>query len=143
MAEILKPCPLCGSTNLKHYARDYRGNPLKRAVVRCESCGCEVDALSDNAVLLYEKYEWPDARKVITEQAMGRVVEKWNRRAESACRPEVCDDGAGAWGGLLLGVRLQVRRSIRKARGARAHGGKARHHAAILPRLRREGGDGR
>ena len=85
MAEILKPCPLCGSTDLKHYARDYRGNPLKRAVVRCESCGCEVDALSDNAVPLYEKYEWPDARKVATEQAMSRVAEKWNRRAERTC----------------------------------------------------------
>lgn len=26
------------------------------------------------------------------------AVEVWNRRAERTCRPEVCDDGAGAWG---------------------------------------------
>lgn len=86
MAEKLKPCPLCGSTDLKHYARDYRGNPLKRAVVRCESCGCTVDALSNDAAYLFDKYEWPDARKVATEQAMRRAAERWNRRAERTCR---------------------------------------------------------
>lgn len=28
----------------------------------------------------------------------GEAIDAWNRRAERTCRPEVCDDGAGAWG---------------------------------------------
>lgn len=32
-------------------------------------------------------------------EAVGHLAAgAWNRRAERTCRPEVCDDGAGAWG---------------------------------------------
>lgn len=80
MSEELKPCPLCGGeANVRYFAHDDSectvmcSNPNCRASVSARSCGSMTTA--------YNR-----ARKL------------WNRRAERTCRPEVCDDGAGAWG---------------------------------------------
>ena len=68
--EGLLPCPHCGGE------AEARDGSSTTPYIRCKSCGCRTGSSRD----------------------MDRLKEAWNRRAERTCRPEVCDDGAGAWG---------------------------------------------
>lgn len=76
MSEELKPCPFCGGE-----AQVVR-KPYEPKV--CVGCG-------DDACLGFSGLGW----LYETEE---QAAAAWNRRAERTCRPEVCDDGAGAWG---------------------------------------------
>lgn len=99
MSEELKPCPLCGSTNLKHYVTQARGGTM-RGVVVCETCGCRLEHYTDHVHFIAEAYggDWKSANEYAREDARIKVAQRWNRRVGRTCRPEVCDDGAGAWG---------------------------------------------
>lgn len=72
MSEELRPCPFCGGE-----AKEFTGEDAAphRWTVECDACGAHVGSGTRH-----------------------RARTKWNRRAERTCRPEVCDDGAGAWG---------------------------------------------
>lgn len=39
----LRPCPMCGSTDIKHYTTEGRES-YRRGVVKCRRCGCQVRA---------------------------------------------------------------------------------------------------
>ena len=112
MSEKLKPCPLCGSTDIACFAEecgdDYDNEPVYRAVVGCRGCreeGCDptydeepcfgIEAYFRGDHPLIRDEEDPSDCERVLERHM---AERWNRRAERTCRPEVCDDGAGAWG---------------------------------------------
>lgn len=112
MSEELKPCPLCGSTDIACFAEecgdDYDNVPTFRAVVACLGCheeGCD-STYDDEPCFGIEAYfradhplvsdcEDPWDIECVLERHM---AERWNRRAERTCSPVVADDGAGAWG---------------------------------------------
>lgn len=76
MSETLKPCPFCGG-EARIIAKPYE----PKVCVGCD----------DDTCLGFSGLGWLyDSEK--------EAAELWNRRAERTCRPEVCDDGAGAWG---------------------------------------------
>lgn len=79
MSDGLKPCPFCGGEAKMHAAFAHGAASRVGAYVECVSCGA------------WSKTHWGDG-------AQEKTAEAWNRRAERTCRPEVCDDGAGAWG---------------------------------------------
>lgn len=54
-----------------------------------------IEWLSDEQIATIAKVCDYDLTRTL---AIGRAISGWNRRAERTCRPEVCDDGAGAWG---------------------------------------------
>ena len=62
----LKPCPFCGSNQVKIFAFQDGG-----VCVKCLSCLCQTQTYSDGCIA--------DARK---KSAFEKVVEKWNRRDE-------------------------------------------------------------
>lgn len=62
----LKPCPFCGSTNVKIYSWQDGG-----ICVKCLECHCQTQAHSD--------YNTVEAKK---ESAYEIVVKAWNRRAK-------------------------------------------------------------
>lgn len=76
----LKPCPLCGSTNLvgstdvgiRMDHEDCHAPDGVVATVYCDDCGCQVQA----KVPCGGGYD----------SANDKVFEKWNRRAERTCR---------------------------------------------------------
>lgn len=95
MADDLKPCPFCGSTNLVGsldvgICMDHEdcGAPVGVvATLYCDECGCQIHA----------KVPLEDARSA---DANAKVFEKWNRRAKRTCRMTDThwDDGQCTWG---------------------------------------------
>lgn len=55
----------------------------------CPFCG-ELPQMSKEGIAMH-------ACRVLDREIRVPVA-VWNRRAERTCRPEVCDDGVGAWG---------------------------------------------
>ena len=86
MAETLKPCPLCGSTDLKHYVTNARER--NRGVIVCKNCGLRLEAYSDDEYKVAQAYQgdFESAHEFTWEQARRAVADKWNRRAERTCR---------------------------------------------------------
>lgn len=100
MMTDLKPCPLCGSTDIACFAEecgdDYDNVPTFRAVVGCRGCheeGCD-QSYDDEPCFGIEAYfradhplvsdcEDPSDCERILERHM---AERWNRRAERTCR---------------------------------------------------------
>ena len=100
MAEKLRPCPLCGSTDIACFAEecgdDYDNEPVYRAVVGC--CGCREEGCDPSydeepcfGIEAYFRGDHPlikgeddpeDCRRVLERH----MAERWNRRAERACR---------------------------------------------------------
>ena len=99
MAETLKPCPLCGSTDVACFAEecgdDYDNEPVYRAVVGC--CGCREEGCDPSydeepcfGIEAYFRGDHPlikdeedpeDCRRVLERH----MAERWNRRAERTC----------------------------------------------------------
>lgn len=88
MTETLKPCPLCGSTDLKHYVTNARER--NRGVIVCKDCGLRLEAYSDEEYRVAQAYQgdFESAHGFTWEQARRAVTDKWNRRAERTCRVE-------------------------------------------------------
>ena len=100
MAETLKPCPLCGSTDVACFAEecgdDYDNEPVYRAVVGC--CGCREEGCDPSydeepcfGIEAYFRGDHPlikdeedpeDCRRVLERH----MAERWNLRAERTCR---------------------------------------------------------
>lgn len=100
MAEKLKPCPLCGSTNVTCFA-EYDGDnwenvPVYHAEVACLGCheeGCDPDYDEEPCfgIEAYYTQDHPLIRDLEDpedcERALERhMAERWNRRAERTCR---------------------------------------------------------
>lgn len=96
MPETLKPCPLCGSTDIACFAEecgdDYDNVPTFRAVVGCRGCreeGCD-PSYDDEPCFGIEAYfraDHPLVRDCEDPWDIERVLEhhmagRWNRRAE-------------------------------------------------------------
>lgn len=79
MTKELRPCPFCGGE-----AKAFFCEESGTYDVQCQQCGA--------LPFLGRK------RGSGRFKSMDDVIAAWNRRAERTCRPEVCDDGAGAWG---------------------------------------------
>ena len=95
MADKLKPCPLCGSTDLKHYVTNARER--NRGVIVCKGCGLRLEAYSDDEHKVAQAYQgdFESAHVFTWEQAREAVADKWNRRSERTCRLLYFDDGDG------------------------------------------------
>lgn len=102
MDEKLKPCPLCGSTDIVCFAEEcgdgYDNVPTFRAVVGCRGCheeGCD-PSYDDEPCFGIEAYfnaKHPLVRDCEDPWDIERVLEnhmaeRWNRRAERTCRYE-------------------------------------------------------
>ncbi len=102
MSEDLKPCPLCGSTDIACFAEydgdSYDNEPIYRAVVACLGCheeGCDpsydeepcfgIEAYFRADHPLIKDCEDPSDCERVLERHM---AERWNRRAERTCRME-------------------------------------------------------
>lgn len=99
MSEKLKPCPLCGSTNINCFAEydgdSYENEPVYRAAVWCLGCheeGCD-PSYDEEPCFGIEAY-FPGSHPLIKycegpsdcELALGQhMAEKWNRRSGSTC----------------------------------------------------------
>ena len=84
----MRPCPLCGSEEIKVYVTGAQG-AYRRGVVKCLGCGCRVEAESGG----YHDYPHDDPREtydMANFDARSGVIEKWNRRAERTCRMVDC-----------------------------------------------------
>ena len=86
MAGTLKPCPLCGSTDVKHYVTNARER--NRGVIVCKNCGLRLEAYSDDEYKVAQAYQgdFESAHEFTWEQARRAVADKWNRRAVRTCR---------------------------------------------------------
>ena len=98
--EGLRPCPLCGSTNVTCFAEydgdSYENEPIYRAVVWCLGCreeGCD-PSYDEEPCFGIEAY-FPDSHPLLRdcedpsdcERVLERhMAERWNRRAERTCR---------------------------------------------------------
>lgn len=100
MMADLKPCPLCGSTDIVCFAEecgdDYDNVPTFRAVVGCRGCheeGCDPSYDDDPCFgieayfradhpLIREEEDPSDCERVLERH----MAERWNRRAERTCR---------------------------------------------------------
>lgn len=82
----LKPCPLCGSTDLKHYVTNARER--NRGVIVCKGCGLRLEAYSDDEHKVAQAYQgdFESAHEFTWEQARAAVADRWNRRAERTCQ---------------------------------------------------------
>ena len=109
MSEELKPCPLCGSTDIACFAEecgdDYDNVPTFRAVIGCRGCheeGCD-PSYDDEPCFGIEAYfraDHPLVRDCEDPWDIERVLERhmaerWNRRAERTCRVEVSHGSHG------------------------------------------------
>lgn len=99
MSETLKPCPLCGSTDIVCFAEEcgdgYDNVPTFRAVVGCRGCreeGCDpsyddepcfgIEAyFRADHPLIREEEDPSDCERVLERH----MAERWNRRAERTC----------------------------------------------------------
>ena len=99
MDETLKPCPLCGSTDIACFAEEcgdsYDNVPTFRAVVGCRGCheeGCD-PSYDDEPCFGIEAYfraDHPLVRDCEDPWDIERVLERhmaerWNRRVERTC----------------------------------------------------------
>ena len=104
----LKPCPLCGSTDIACFAEydgdSYDNEPVYRAVVGCRGCretGCDesYDEEPCFGIEAYYRADHPLIRDEEDTEDCERVLERhmaerWNRRAERTCTPiEVLEEG--------------------------------------------------
>lgn len=95
----LKPCPLCGSTDIACFAEecgdDYDNVPTFRAVVGCRGCheeGCD-PSYDDEPCFGIEAYFRADHPLIDDEEDPSdcerilerHMAERWNRRAERTC----------------------------------------------------------
>lgn len=82
MSEELKPCPFCGSKDLKHYFTSATGGN-KRGVIVCKNCGCRLEYYSDYVHSIADAYcgDWKAADEYAKEDARIEIANKWNRRA--------------------------------------------------------------
>lgn len=100
MAGTLKPCPLCGSTDIACFAEEcgdnYDNVPTFSAVVGCRGCheeGCD-PSYDDEPCFGIEAYFRADHPLIRDcedpsdcERVLGHhMAERWNRRAERTCR---------------------------------------------------------
>lgn len=89
MSNELKPCPFCGSSDIKIYVTQGR-RFVRTGHARCENCQMKIDApierLSYNRFLDINTYE--DECRHYNELAKYAIIEKWNTRAERTCRIE-------------------------------------------------------
>lgn len=106
MAEKLKPCPLCGSTDIACFAEEcgdsYDNVPTFRAVVWCRGCheeGCDPDYDAEPCfgIEAYYRVDHPLLRDLEdpwdVEQVLERhMAERWNLRAESSALLEIIDE---------------------------------------------------
>lgn len=118
MAEDLKPCPLCGSTDIACFAEecgdDYDNVPTFRAVVGCRGCheeGCD-QSYDDEPCFGIEAYYRADHPLIKNEEdpedcervLEHHMAELWNRRAERTCHyvydKEICAWRCSECGGL-------------------------------------------
>ena len=99
MAEKLKPCPLCGSTDIACFAEEcgdgYDNEPVYRAVVGC--CGCREEGCDPSyddepcfGIEAYFRGDHPLIKDEEDPEDIERVLERhmaerWNRRAERTC----------------------------------------------------------
>lgn len=119
MAETLKPCPLCGSTDIVCFAEEcgdgYDNVPTFRAVVGCRGCheeGCD-PSYDDEPCFGIEAYfraDHPLVRDCDDPWDIERVLERhmaerWNRRAERTC--EMLPLAAGAMECSACGAVLE------------------------------------
>lgn len=118
MAETLKPCPLCGSTDTVCFAEEYGYGyddvPTFRAVVGCRGCreeGCD-PSYDDEPCFGIEAYFRADHPLVrdcedpwdIERVLVHHMAEKWDRRAGRTCHyvydREICAWRCSECGGL-------------------------------------------
>lgn len=100
MTDTLKPCPLCGSTDVLCYAEyegdSYDNEPVYRAVVACRGCheeGCDADYDIEPCFGIEAHYrgDHPLIRDAEDPEECEHILasymaERWNRRAERTCR---------------------------------------------------------
>lgn len=114
----LKPCPLCGSTNVTCFAEydgdNWENTPVYRAVVACLGCheeGCDPDYdeepcfgieayfTGDHPLIRDEEYP-EDCERVLARH----MAKRWNRRAGRTCHyvydREICAWRCSECGGL-------------------------------------------
>ena len=110
MDETLKPCPLCGSTDIACFVEecgyDYDNVPTFRAVVGCRGCheeGCDqsYDEGPCFGIEAYFRADHPLVRDCEDPWDIKRVLERhmaerWNRRTERTCR-YVYDEAMCGW----------------------------------------------
>ena len=103
----MKPCPLCGSTDIACFAEEcgdgYDNVPTFRAVVGCRGCheeGCDpsYDDEPCFGIEAYYRADHPLIRDEEDPEDCERVLERhmaerWNRRAERTCRDVYPDTG--------------------------------------------------
>lgn len=114
----MKPCPLCGSTDIACFAEecgdDYDNVPTFRAVVGCRGCheeGCD-QSYDDEPCFGIEAYYRADHPLIKNEEdpedcervLEHHMAELWNRRAERTCHyvydKEICAWRCSECGGL-------------------------------------------
>ena len=107
MSEELRPCPLCGSTDIACFAEecgdDHDNVPTFRAVVGCRGCheeGCDpsYDEEPCFGIEAYYRADHPLIKDCEDPSDCERVLERhmaerWNRRAERTCRVECYPPG--------------------------------------------------
>ena len=78
----LKPCPLCGSTNLKLYATHAAGRGGRRGVIKCP-CGLEFRVVAKMRLAdLPADMPTQDKYDTLHREAKEAATAAWNRRAE-------------------------------------------------------------
>lgn len=87
MTKELRPCTFCGRTE---YVR-------VEVVDELVETGTEEDP-EPSKVPIFAVYCGYCGASGPQELDSDDAAHAWNRRAGRTCRPEVCDDGAGAWG---------------------------------------------
>lgn len=81
MINELKPCPFCGSTDLKRYVTEATGG-MMRGVIVCNACGCRLEHYTDYVHVIAKAYgDWGSAHEYAREDARIKVTQKWNGRA--------------------------------------------------------------
>lgn len=85
----LRPCPMCGSRNLKHYTTE-SVQSFRRGTVKCLDCGCMVRAeggghelfgelgLAPNNDGRYGRLDYEIARAESNDRAYRLSAKKWN-----------------------------------------------------------------
>ena len=76
MAE-LKPCPFCGSTDIKLYAFDI----APECSIECQKCGATIQS----------EVRWKEKESIVKhdERCLKKLTKKWNRRKKVA-RDDKC-----------------------------------------------------
>lgn len=89
VTDELRPCPMCGGSDLKHYTTE-SVQSFRRGTVKCRSCGCTVRAEGGGHELFREmgiapnnngRYSLADyevVRRESNTRAYRRSAAKWN-----------------------------------------------------------------